>query len=43
MSKYFEPKTGPQIRVRNGKLFSFFLTKKYVVAAQKNRLNERVL
>ena len=35
--------TGPQIRVRNGYLFSYFSTKTYVVGTQKNRLNEAVL
>ena len=36
---------GPQIRVRNWKLFYFyyFSTKTYVVGTQKNRLNETVL
>ena len=35
--------TGLTIRVRNGKLFSLFLSKTYVVGTQKNRLNETVL
>ena len=35
--------TGPQIRVRNWKSFSYFSTKTYVVGTQKNRLNETVL
>ena len=35
--------TGLQIRVRTGKLFSYFSTKTYVVGTQKNRLNETVL
>ena len=34
---------GPQIRVRNWKLFSYFSTKTYVVGTQKNRLDETVL
>ena len=34
---------GPQIRVRNGKLFSYFSTKTYVVGTQKSRLTETVL
>ena len=34
---------GPQIRVCNEKLFSYFSTKTYVVGTQKNRLNETVL
>ena len=33
----------PPIRVRTGKLFSYFSTKTYVVGTQKNRLNETVL
>ena len=36
-------KTGLQIRVCIGKLFSLFLFKTYVVGTQKNRLNETVL
>ena len=35
--------TGPQIRERNEKYFSYFSTKTYVVGTQKNRLNETVL
>ena len=34
---------GPQIRVRNWKLFSYFSTKTYVVGAQRNRLNDLLL
>ena len=34
---------GPQIRVSNEKLFSYFSTKTYVVGAQKNRLTDTVL
>ena len=33
---------GLQIRVRNWKLFSYCLTKTYVVGTQKNLLNETV-
>ena len=35
--------TGPQIKVCNRKLFSYFSTKTYVVGTQKNPLNETVL
>ena len=35
--------SGPQIRVRTGKLFSYFSTQTYVVGTQKKRLNETVL
>ena len=35
--------SGPQIRVHNKKLFSYFSTKTYVVGTQKNRLDETVL
>ena len=35
--------SGPQIRVRTGKYFSYFSTKTYVVGTQKNRLNETIL
>ena len=35
--------SGPQIRVRNWKLFSYFSTKTYVVGTRKNRLDETVL
>ena len=34
---------GPQIRVPNEKLSSYFSTKTYVVGTQKNRLTEMVL
>ena len=39
----FELFTGPQIRLCNWKLFSYFSTKTYVEGTQKNRLNETVL
>ena len=35
--------SGPQIRVGNWNLFSYFSTKTYVVGTQKNRLDETVL
>ena len=35
--------SGPQIRVCNWKLFSYFSTKTHVVGTQNNRLNETVL
>ena len=34
---------GAQIRVPNGRLFSYFNTKTYVVGTQKNCLDEMVL
>ena len=39
-SNNIEVGSGPQIRVRNEKSFSYFSTKTYVVGTQKNRLNE---
>ena len=41
--KAHKQRPGLQIRVCIGKLFSLFLTKTYVVGAQKYRLNETVL
>ena len=39
----FESVLGLQVRVCNGKLFSYFSTKTYVVGTQKNRLSGTVL
>ena len=35
--------TGPQLRVRTGKIIYYFSTKTYVLGTQKNRLIETVL
>ena len=43
LDEIFRIRTGLQIRVRIGKLFSLFFIQTYVVDTQKNRLNETIL
>ena len=43
LEPHCERMSGLQLRVRTGKIISYFSTKTYVVGTQKNRLNETVL